>query len=140
MAYDATFLPVSEIQWLGVFVQDSDKYSIPQKCLLPLIVEVRSRTSQDGSQEPPSAPESVARDRIREQTRNDRDKGRGRDKTQEAAQISDRVGSLEVEFEADRRWPGGLLHGPSLGPLEVQVLFEPDGQVGGLSGIRRFVT
>ncbi|XP_016545530.2 meiotic recombination protein SPO11-1 isoform X4 [Capsicum annuum] len=39
MAYDATFLQVSEIQWLGVFVQDSDNYSIPQQCLLPLTVE-----------------------------------------------------------------------------------------------------
>ncbi|PHU03423.1 Germin-like protein 2-4 [Capsicum chinense] len=39
MTYDATFLPVSEIQWLGVFIQDRNKCSIPQQCLLPLIVE-----------------------------------------------------------------------------------------------------
>ncbi|XP_015081115.2 meiotic recombination protein SPO11-1 isoform X2 [Solanum pennellii] len=39
MAYDATFLRVSEIQWLGVFVQDCDNYSIPQQCLLPLTAE-----------------------------------------------------------------------------------------------------
>ncbi|KAG5597964.1 hypothetical protein H5410_039196 [Solanum commersonii] len=39
MAYDATFLRVSEIQWLGVFVQDCDNYSIPQQCLLPLTTE-----------------------------------------------------------------------------------------------------
>ncbi|CAN4103926.1 unnamed protein product [Withania somnifera] len=39
MAYDATFLRVYEIQWLGVFLQDSDNYSIPQQCLLPLTVE-----------------------------------------------------------------------------------------------------
>lgn len=44
MAYDATFLQVSEIQWLGVFVQDSDNYSIPQQCLLPLTVEGKTHT------------------------------------------------------------------------------------------------
>ncbi|XP_060188482.1 meiotic recombination protein SPO11-1-like [Lycium barbarum] len=39
MAYDATYLRVSEIQWLGVFVQDCNNYSIPQQCLLPLTAE-----------------------------------------------------------------------------------------------------
>nr|XP_009760276.1 PREDICTED: meiotic recombination protein SPO11-1 isoform X2 [Nicotiana sylvestris] len=39
MAYDAKFLRVCEIQWLGVFIQDCDNYSIPQQCLLPLTAE-----------------------------------------------------------------------------------------------------
>ncbi|PHT34762.1 Germin-like protein 2-4 [Capsicum baccatum] len=30
---------LSEIQWLGVFIQDRNKCSIPQQCLLPVIVE-----------------------------------------------------------------------------------------------------
>ncbi|THF99719.1 hypothetical protein TEA_001121 [Camellia sinensis var. sinensis] len=39
MAYDAQFLRVPEIRWLGVFPSDSEKYDLPQQCLLPLTAE-----------------------------------------------------------------------------------------------------
>nr|GLL17645.1 meiotic recombination protein SPO11-1 isoform X3 [Ipomoea trifida] len=40
MAYDAKFLSVPEIKWLGAFPLDCDNYCIPQQCLLPLTKEV----------------------------------------------------------------------------------------------------
>lgn len=39
MAYDAKFLRIPEIRWLGAFPSDSEKYSLPQQCLLPLTAE-----------------------------------------------------------------------------------------------------
>ncbi|XP_031120100.1 meiotic recombination protein SPO11-1 [Ipomoea triloba] len=39
MAYDAKFLSVPEIKWLGAFPLDCDNYCIPQQCLLPLTEE-----------------------------------------------------------------------------------------------------
>ncbi|PSR95558.1 Meiotic recombination protein like [Actinidia chinensis var. chinensis] len=43
MAYDAKFLRVPEIHWLGAFPSDSEKYGLPQQCLLPLTAEDKSR-------------------------------------------------------------------------------------------------
>ncbi|KAI8557488.1 hypothetical protein RHMOL_Rhmol04G0014400 [Rhododendron molle] len=43
MAYDAKYLRVPEIHWLGVFPSDSEKYGLPQECLLPLTAEDKSR-------------------------------------------------------------------------------------------------
>ncbi|KAE9456583.1 hypothetical protein C3L33_11525, partial [Rhododendron williamsianum] len=43
MAYDAKYLRVPEIHWLGVFPSDSEKYGLPQQCLLPLTAEDKSR-------------------------------------------------------------------------------------------------
>ncbi|PON33376.1 Meiotic recombination, Spo [Parasponia andersonii] len=39
MAYDAKFLRVPEIKWLGVFPSDSEKYCLPKQCLLPMTAE-----------------------------------------------------------------------------------------------------
>ncbi|KAK3199974.1 hypothetical protein Dsin_023389 [Dipteronia sinensis] len=39
MAYDAKFLRVPEICWLGAFPSDIEKYDLPQQCLLPLTAE-----------------------------------------------------------------------------------------------------
>ena len=39
MAYDAKFLRVPEIEWLGAFPSDSEKYGLPEPCLLPLTAE-----------------------------------------------------------------------------------------------------
>lgn len=36
MAYDAKYLRCPEIRWLGAFPSDSEKYCLPQQCLLPL--------------------------------------------------------------------------------------------------------
>ncbi|KAM7492775.1 hypothetical protein LguiA_035696 [Lonicera macranthoides] len=44
MAYDAKFLRIPEIRWLGAFPSDSEKYSLPQQCLLPLTAEDKART------------------------------------------------------------------------------------------------
>eukprot|EP00257_Ricinus_communis_P026368 XP_025013782.1 meiotic recombination protein SPO11-1 [Ricinus communis] len=44
MAYDAKFLRVPEIRWLGAFPSDLEKYGLPQHCLLPLTDEDRRRT------------------------------------------------------------------------------------------------
>uniref|UniRef100_A0A7N0U272 DNA topoisomerase (ATP-hydrolyzing) n=1 Tax=Kalanchoe fedtschenkoi TaxID=63787 RepID=A0A7N0U272_KALFE len=44
MAYDAQFLRVPEIQWLGVFPTESEKYNIPTQCLLPLTADDAKRT------------------------------------------------------------------------------------------------
>ncbi|XP_058211302.1 meiotic recombination protein SPO11-1 isoform X2 [Rhododendron vialii] len=43
MAYDAKYLRMPEIHWLGVFPSDSEKYGLPQQCLLPLTAEDKSR-------------------------------------------------------------------------------------------------
>lgn len=39
MAYDAKYLRVPEIRWLGVFPSDSEKYCLPERCLLPMTAE-----------------------------------------------------------------------------------------------------
>ncbi|GMN62319.1 hypothetical protein TIFTF001_031410 [Ficus carica] len=39
MAYDAKLLRVPEMNWLGAFPSDSDKYGLPNQCLLPLTSE-----------------------------------------------------------------------------------------------------
>ncbi|KAG4213943.1 hypothetical protein ERO13_A01G090600v2 [Gossypium hirsutum] len=39
MAYDAKFLRVPQIQWLGAFPSDSENYDLPKRCLLPLTIE-----------------------------------------------------------------------------------------------------
>ena len=39
MAFDAKYLRVPEIIWLGAFTLDSEKYRLPQQCLLPLTAE-----------------------------------------------------------------------------------------------------
>ncbi|XP_074366530.1 meiotic recombination protein SPO11-1 isoform X3 [Apium graveolens] len=44
MAYDAKFLRITKIQWIGVFLSDVDKFSLPKHCLLPLTKEDKSRT------------------------------------------------------------------------------------------------
>ncbi|GAA0170283.1 endodeoxyribonuclease [Lithospermum erythrorhizon] len=43
MAYDAKFLRVPEIRWLGAFPSDAEKYCLPQQCLLPLTTEDKTR-------------------------------------------------------------------------------------------------
>ncbi|KAL5803877.1 hypothetical protein ACOSQ3_030677 [Xanthoceras sorbifolium] len=44
MAYDAKFLRVPEICWLGAIPSDTEKYDLPQQCLLPLTAEDKKRT------------------------------------------------------------------------------------------------
>ncbi|GLU23915.1 hypothetical protein SLE2022_398890 [Rubroshorea leprosula] len=44
MAYDAKFLRVPNIHWLGAFPSDSEKYDLPQHCLLPLTAEDKRKT------------------------------------------------------------------------------------------------
>ncbi|KAJ1410787.1 Topoisomerase 6 subunit A/Spo11, TOPRIM domain [Sesbania bispinosa] len=39
MAYDTKHLRVPEIQWLGAFPSDSERYLVPKQCLLPLTAE-----------------------------------------------------------------------------------------------------
>ncbi|KAF6145070.1 hypothetical protein GIB67_013421 [Kingdonia uniflora] len=39
MAYDAKFLRVPEIRWLGAFPSDLEKYQLSQQCLLPMTAE-----------------------------------------------------------------------------------------------------
>ncbi|CAA2956454.1 meiotic recombination SPO11-1 isoform X1 [Olea europaea subsp. europaea] len=39
MAYDAKFLRIPEIHWLGAFPSDCEKYHLPRQCLLPLTAE-----------------------------------------------------------------------------------------------------
>ncbi|KAJ4982253.1 hypothetical protein NE237_033090 [Protea cynaroides] len=39
MAYDAKFMRVTEMRWVGVFPSDSKKYCLPEQCLLPLTAE-----------------------------------------------------------------------------------------------------
>ncbi|XP_019104718.1 meiotic recombination protein SPO11-1 isoform X2 [Beta vulgaris subsp. vulgaris] len=43
MAYDAQFLRVPDIRWLGAFISDSEKYALPSQCLLPLTTEDKKR-------------------------------------------------------------------------------------------------
>ncbi|KAM7279028.1 hypothetical protein ACFE04_006162 [Oxalis oulophora] len=44
MAYDAKFLRIPGINWLGAFPSDSEKYGLPQQCLLPLTEQDKRRT------------------------------------------------------------------------------------------------
>ncbi|XP_073265416.1 meiotic recombination protein SPO11-1 isoform X3 [Populus alba] len=44
MAFDAKVLRVPEVQWLGAFPSDFEKYDLPQQCLLPLTAEDKRRT------------------------------------------------------------------------------------------------
>ncbi|KAJ4725272.1 Spo11/DNA topoisomerase VI, subunit A protein [Melia azedarach] len=44
MAYDAKFLRIPVIQWLGAFPSDVEKYSLPQQCLLPMTPEDKGKT------------------------------------------------------------------------------------------------
>lgn len=39
MAYDAKFMRNPEMNWLGAFPSDFEKYSLPTECLLPLTEE-----------------------------------------------------------------------------------------------------
>lgn len=39
MAYDAKYLRITNIHWIGVFLSDVDKYSLPKHSLLPLTKE-----------------------------------------------------------------------------------------------------
>ncbi|RAL37793.1 hypothetical protein DM860_000487 [Cuscuta australis] len=43
MAYDAKFLRVPGIRWLGAFPLDCDTYCVPKQCLLPLTEEDKRR-------------------------------------------------------------------------------------------------
>ncbi|XP_042478988.1 meiotic recombination protein SPO11-1 [Macadamia integrifolia] len=43
MAYDAKFMRVTELHWLGAFPSDSKKYCLPERCLLPLTAEDKRR-------------------------------------------------------------------------------------------------
>ncbi|KAL2927806.1 Meiotic recombination protein SPO11-1, partial [Bienertia sinuspersici] len=43
MAYDAKFLRVPNICWIGAFTSDSVEYALPSQCLLPLTIEDRKR-------------------------------------------------------------------------------------------------
>lgn len=43
MAYDAEFLRVPDICWLGVFTSDCEKYALPSQCLFPLTTEDKKR-------------------------------------------------------------------------------------------------
>lgn len=42
MAYDVKHLQVQTIRWLGAFPSDSEKYGIPEQCLIPLTAEGES--------------------------------------------------------------------------------------------------
>ncbi|KAJ9541869.1 hypothetical protein OSB04_028375 [Centaurea solstitialis] len=44
MAYETKTMRVPEIQWLGVFPSDAERYSVPQQCLLPMTSEDRMKT------------------------------------------------------------------------------------------------
>ncbi|XP_059443137.1 meiotic recombination protein SPO11-1 [Corylus avellana] len=43
MAYDAKYLRCPEVCWLGAFPSDSEKYCLPQQCLLPLTAQDRKK-------------------------------------------------------------------------------------------------
>ncbi|XLS97640.1 hypothetical protein HN51_040375, partial [Arachis hypogaea] len=45
MAYDTKHLRVLEIQWLGAYPLDTERYFIPKQCLLSLIAEARGKNS-----------------------------------------------------------------------------------------------
>ncbi|XP_023536168.1 meiotic recombination protein SPO11-1 [Cucurbita pepo subsp. pepo] len=44
MAYDAKYLRIPQLHWLGAFASDSDTYNLPQQCLIPLTLEDKRRT------------------------------------------------------------------------------------------------
>ncbi|XP_030525495.1 meiotic recombination protein SPO11-1 isoform X1 [Rhodamnia argentea] len=44
MAYDAKFMRNPEMNWLGAFPSDFEKYSLPTECLLPLTAEDKRKT------------------------------------------------------------------------------------------------
>ncbi|KAI3745551.1 hypothetical protein L6452_07951 [Arctium lappa] len=44
LAYDTKTMRVPEIQWLGVFPSDAERYNVPQQCLLPMTSEDRMKT------------------------------------------------------------------------------------------------
>ncbi|KAK4804596.1 hypothetical protein SAY86_004413 [Trapa natans] len=44
LAYDARHLRVQSMRWLGAFPSDSEKYSVPEQCLIPLTGEDKKRT------------------------------------------------------------------------------------------------
>ncbi|KAI3810270.1 hypothetical protein L1987_19881 [Smallanthus sonchifolius] len=44
MAYDAKIMKLPEIKWLGVFPSDTEKYNVPQQCLLPMTTEDKIKT------------------------------------------------------------------------------------------------
>ncbi|OMP04253.1 hypothetical protein COLO4_09814 [Corchorus olitorius] len=52
MAYDAKFLRVPQIQWLGAFPSDSDYYGLPKQCLLPLTTEDSGQLKVSGKVNP----------------------------------------------------------------------------------------
>ncbi|MCL7033902.1 hypothetical protein MKW94_000893, partial [Papaver nudicaule] len=43
MAYDAKFLRLPDVRWLGAFPSDSEKYQLPKRCLLPLTAEDKKK-------------------------------------------------------------------------------------------------
>ncbi|XP_057765479.1 meiotic recombination protein SPO11-1 isoform X2 [Salvia miltiorrhiza] len=43
MAYDAKYLRIPEIRWLGAFPSDSENYQLPQQCLLNLTAEDKQK-------------------------------------------------------------------------------------------------
>ncbi|KAK9084628.1 hypothetical protein Sjap_025039 [Stephania japonica] len=45
MAYDAIFLRVPEIRWLGAFPSDSKRYQLPEQCLLPLTTDDKRKAA-----------------------------------------------------------------------------------------------
>lgn len=36
MAYDAKYLKIPQLRWLGAFASDFEKYNLPEQCLIPL--------------------------------------------------------------------------------------------------------
>lgn len=44
MAYDAKYLRIPQLQWLGAFASDSEKYNLPEQCLIPLTLQDKRRT------------------------------------------------------------------------------------------------
>ncbi|KAK3010043.1 hypothetical protein RJ639_012812 [Escallonia herrerae] len=44
MAYDAKFLRLPEVRWIGAFPSDLEKFSLPPQCLLPLTTEEKAKT------------------------------------------------------------------------------------------------
>ncbi|XP_024027460.1 meiotic recombination protein SPO11-1 [Morus notabilis] len=44
MAYDAKLLRIPEMNWLGAFPSDSEKYNLPNQCLLPLTAEDKRKS------------------------------------------------------------------------------------------------
>ncbi|KAL0560672.1 hypothetical protein IC582_001082 [Cucumis melo] len=44
MAYDAKNLRIPQLQWIGAFASDSEKYDLPEQCLIPLTSKDKRRT------------------------------------------------------------------------------------------------